>query len=56
MPGATFARGWLTSSWIVGILLCAGRLDRLRECRLDVDAADLDTALFSSTRVVATRT
>jgi hypothetical protein len=49
-PGAAFARGWLTSSWIVGSLLCAGRLDRLRECRLDVDAADLDVALLSSTR------
>jgi hypothetical protein len=48
--------GWLTSSWIVGSLLCAGRLDRLRECRLDIDVADLDTALLSSTRAVATRT
>jgi hypothetical protein len=28
----------------------------MRECRLDVDAADLDTALFSSTRAVAIRT
>jgi hypothetical protein len=55
-PGAAFARGWLTSSWIVGSLLCAGRLDRLCECRLDVDVADLDTALLSSTRAVATRT
>jgi hypothetical protein len=54
--GTTFARGWLTSSWIVGSLLCAGRLDRLRECRLVVDAADLDTTLFSSTKAVATRT
>jgi hypothetical protein len=28
----------------------------LRECRLDVDAADLDAALLSSTSVVATWT
>jgi hypothetical protein len=46
----------MTSSWIVGSLLCAGRLDWLHECRLDVDAADLDVELFSSTRAVATRT
>jgi hypothetical protein len=38
---------------MVGSLLCAGRLDRLRECRLDVDAAG--AALLSSTRVVVTR-
>jgi hypothetical protein len=54
--GATLALGWLTSSWIVGSLLCASQLDRLRECRLDVDAADLDAVLFSSTRSVATQT
>jgi hypothetical protein len=35
-PGTAFVRGWLTSSWMVGSLLCASRLDRLRECRLDV--------------------
>jgi hypothetical protein len=55
-PGAAFARGWLTSSWIVESLLCVGRLDRLHECQLDVDATDLDAALLSSTRVVATQT
>jgi hypothetical protein len=47
---------WLTSSWIVGILLWAGRLDRLPECRLNIDAADLDVALLSSTRAVVTWT
>jgi hypothetical protein len=30
-------------------------LDRLSEYRLDVDAADLDATLLSSTRAVATR-
>jgi hypothetical protein len=54
--GAALAPGWLTSSWIVGSLLCTGRLDWLRECWLDVFTADLDAALFSSTRAVATRT
>jgi hypothetical protein len=38
-----------------GRLLRAGQLDRLREWRLDEDAADLDAALFSSTRAGATR-
>jgi hypothetical protein len=54
-PGTAFPRGWLTSSWIVRSMLCVGRLDQLRECQLDVDAADLDVALFSSTRAVVTR-
>jgi hypothetical protein len=54
-PCVVFAQGWLTSSWMVGSLLFAGRLDRLHECRLNVDAADLDAVLLSSTRAVATR-
>jgi hypothetical protein len=56
MAGAAFTPGWLTFSWIVGSLLCTGRLDRLRECHLDIDAADLDAVFFSSTRAVVTRT
>jgi hypothetical protein len=40
----------------VGILLCVGQLDRLHECQLDVAAADLDAALFFSTRAVVART
>jgi hypothetical protein len=56
MPGTVFTRGWLTPSWIVGSLLCVGRLDRLRECSLDLDAVDLDAALFSSKKAVAIRT
>jgi hypothetical protein len=48
--------GWLSSSWMVGSLLHLGRLDRLHECRLDLDAADLDAALYSSTRVVTAST
>jgi hypothetical protein len=57
---------WYGILWLVDLLLdsrypamrrplCAGQLDRLHECRLDVDAADLDAVFFSSTRAVATQ-
>jgi hypothetical protein len=45
---------WSTFPWMVGSLLCTGRLDRLLDCRLDEDAIYLDATLFSSTRAVAT--